>query len=100
MPDESFLVTINDTWQKAKICIIMIKDILMYMDRHYVPKQKLQSVEHLQTSQFKHQVILNPLLKQKLIQRFLSDIRSEREGYNIERMQLRSGIQMLVEVGL
>ena len=38
----------------------MIKDILMYMDRNYVPKLKLQSVEHLQISQFKNNVIINP----------------------------------------
>lgn len=37
----------------------MIKDILMYMDRNYVPKLKLQSVEHLQVRQFTNHVILN-----------------------------------------
>ena len=41
------------------MCIVMIKDILMYMDRNYVPKMKLQSMEQLQTSQFKNHVILN-----------------------------------------
>ena len=45
----------------------MIKDILMYMDRNYVPKIKLQSVEHLQMSQFKNHVLLNPAIKHKLI---------------------------------
>lgn len=52
----------------------------MYMDRNYVPKVKLQSVEHLQISQFKHQVILNSSIKQKLIQKIISEIKNERDG--------------------
>jgi len=99
-PDESLLTTFNDIWTREKLCIIMIKDILMYMDRHYVPKMKLQNVEHLQTSQFKNQVIMNQEIKQKLIRRILSDIRAERDGHSIERSQLRLSISMLVEVGL
>ena len=71
----------------------------MYMDRNYVPKLKLHSVEHLQVSQFKHHVILNPKIKQKLIYKLLSEIRKEREGGIVEITQLRAAIQMLVEVG-
>jgi cullin 3 len=48
--DEDLLKRVNEIWQQEKLCIIMIKDILMYMDRNYVPKLKLQSVEHLQVS--------------------------------------------------
>lgn len=62
----------------------MIKDILMYMDRNYVPKMKLQSVEHLQTSQFKHHVILNPVIKHKIISKLLSEIKTERDGGIVE----------------
>jgi len=57
--DEDLLKKMNDLWKQVKLCIIMIKDILMYMDRNYVPKMKLQSMDQLQTSQFKHYVILN-----------------------------------------
>lgn len=39
--DEDLLKKINETWKQVKLCIIMIKDILMYMDRNYVPKMKL-----------------------------------------------------------
>lgn len=52
----------------------MIKDILMYMDRNFVPKMKLPSMEQLQTSQFKNFVILNHQIKQKLIAKLLSEI--------------------------
>lgn len=45
--EDDLLRRINEIWQQEKLCIIMIKDILMYMDKNYVPKVKLQSVEHL-----------------------------------------------------
>lgn len=45
--EEDLLKRINEIWQQEKLYIIMIKDILMYMDRNYVPKVKQPSVEHL-----------------------------------------------------
>jgi hypothetical protein len=78
----------------------MIKDILMYMDRNYVPKLKLQSVESLQTSQFKHYIVLNQQIKAKLITRIIGEIKNERDGEIVDIPQLRSSIQMLVEVGM
>ncbi len=70
----------------------MIKDILMYMDRNYVPKMKLQSMEQLQTSQFKHHVILNQHIRTKLIQKLLSEIEIERNGGIVDVSQLRATI--------
>lgn len=57
--EDDLLRKVNEIWKNEKMCIVMIKDILMYMDRNYVPKMKLQSMEQLQTSQFKNHVILN-----------------------------------------
>ena len=52
--DDEFLKTLKRIWSAVKLCIIMIKDILLYMNKNFVPKLKLQTVEHMQTSQFKH----------------------------------------------
>jgi cullin 3 len=48
--EDVFLVELNKTWSDEKMCIIMIKDILLYMNKNYVPKTKLPPVEHMQTS--------------------------------------------------
>lgn len=45
--DEDLLKRMNDTYKQVRLCFIMIKDILMYMDRNFVPKMKLQSMEQL-----------------------------------------------------
>lgn len=70
----------------------------MYMDRNYVPKMKLPSMDQLQTSQFKHHVVLQPQIRNKLISMLLSQIDSERNGHMVEVSQLRQAIQMLVEL--
>ena len=51
-------------------------------------------------SQFKHHVILNPQIKQKLISKLISEIKKERDGGIVEITQLRQSIQMLVEIGI
>ena len=48
--DDEFLKVLNRVWSDVKLCIIMIKDILLYMNKNFVPKLKLQTVEHMQTS--------------------------------------------------
>jgi hypothetical protein len=49
-PDDEWLKSINKLWADQKLVIIMIKDILLYMNKNYVPKVKLKPVEHMQTS--------------------------------------------------
>ena len=44
-PDDLLLQKINRQWSDQKLCIIMIKDILLYMNKNYVPKEKLKPVE-------------------------------------------------------
>ena len=38
--DDEFLAVLKDRWEKHKLSSIMIRDILMYMDRTYVVAQK------------------------------------------------------------
>lgn len=45
--DEDFLKSLNKLWTDQKLCIIMIKDILLYMNKNYVPKVKLKPVEQM-----------------------------------------------------
>jgi cullin 3 len=79
-PDDEFLRALNCLWSDQKLCIIMIKDILLYMNKNYVPKVKLKPVEQMQYSQFKHHVVLHTAIKQKLVSKLISEIRSDRDG--------------------
>jgi hypothetical protein len=83
-----------------KYVIIMIKDILLYMDKNFVPKQKnYPSVEALQTNQFRIQVVQNPTIKKKLVNRLLSQIEKERNGEQVNGELIRKCVEMFIEVG-
>ena len=83
--DEQFLREFNRIWKEIKECIVMIRDILLYMNKNYVPKFNLPLVENMQYSQFKHHVILNPQIKQRLVTLLMQEIKAERDGEVIER---------------
>lgn len=40
VPEEELLKEITSVWALEKEVIIMIKDILLYMDKNFVPKMK------------------------------------------------------------
>ena len=83
--DEKFLSEFNRIWKEIKECIVMIRDILLYMNKNYVPKFNLPLVEDMQYSQFKHHVIQNQVIKDRLVGLLIKDIRLERDGEIIEK---------------
>lgn len=100
LPDDVIDEEITKVWDTEKYVIIMIKDILLYMDKNFVPKQKnLDSVENLQTKVFKSTVVQNTVIKKKLVTRLLLQIEKERRGEMIQRQFIRKCIDMFIEVG-
>lgn len=68
VPDEDLVKEITKVWDLEKYVIIMIKDILLYMDKNFVPKMKnYLNVEAMQTTQFKTHVVQNSYIKKKLV---------------------------------
>ena len=74
------------------MCIDMIRDILLYMNKNFVPKFNLQEVDYMQYSMFKHHVILNQTLKTRLVKLLIKEIRTERDGGIIDKTQIRAAI--------
>lgn len=54
----------------------------------------------MQTSQFKHHIVLHPQIKDRLVTKLIDEIRDERNGKVIEKMQIRSAVHLLLEVGI
>jgi len=101
IPDEDLVREINEIWELEKYVIIMIKDILLYMDKNFVPKMKnFLNVEAMQTNQFKTHVVQNSQIKKRLTHLLLAEIEKERNGEMVERQNIQKCIQMLIEVGL
>lgn len=96
--EDRFLKEFNLKWKETKMCIDMIRDILLYMNKNFVPKYNLPLVETMQYNLFKKNVILSPSLKSRLVNLLLQEIRTERDGGIIDKTQIGSAIQMLIEV--
>ena len=65
--------------------MIMIRDILMYMDRVYVINQKLEPVFNLGIILFRDHVVRYPSIRDHLRQTLLDMVAKERRGEIIEK---------------
>lgn len=97
--DELFLPELKDKWDKHKLSSIMIRDILMYMDRTYVVAQKKTPVYERGLQIFRDEVCRNARIKDRLLHMLLDLVQRERTGEMIERGLLKTITSMLVELG-
>lgn len=101
MPDEDLLQEITSVWHLEKNVIHKISDILLYMNKNFVPKMRnYPTVEAMQTNEFKKNVVMKDDIKRKLVKLLLSEIEKERNGDMVERLYLQKSIEMLIEVGM
>lgn len=56
--NHSFLPTLNQAWNDHQTSMVMIRDILMYMDRVYVQQNEVDNVYNLGLIIFRDQVSL------------------------------------------
>lgn len=96
--DEGFLTTLLTRWDRHRTAIGMIRDILMYMDRNYVPQQKKTPVYDLGVKIFGDEVFHQNSLER--IQRLIMQIiRKDRDGEIVaDRFLLKNLAQMMIEI--
>lgn len=96
--DEVFLRQLLAQWEKHRTSVSMVRDILMYMDRNYVPQYKKTPVFELGIKLFGHEVFHKNTLER--IQRLILDIiRKDREGFEVaDRFLLKSLCVMMIEI--
>ncbi|KAI9886364.1 MAG: hypothetical protein M1823_001818 [Watsoniomyces obsoletus] len=104
MTGEKFLMGIRRAWQDHHICMGMITDVLMYMDRVYCPDLRLPSIFTASMGLFRDYVLRSPLDPENpnsvtaesiLNTVILDQIHLERHGDIIDRSLIRSCIWML-----
>jgi len=97
--DGDFLPQLRKTWDKHRLSSIMIRDILMYMDRTYVVAQKKTPVFERGLQVFRDEVCRNPRIKDRLLRTLLELVERERCNETIERGLIKTVTGMLVELG-
>eukprot|EP01128_Nolandella_sp_AFSM9_P011645 TRINITY_DN848_c0_g1_i2.p1 TRINITY_DN848_c0_g1~~TRINITY_DN848_c0_g1_i2.p1 ORF type:complete len:657 (-),score=175.31 TRINITY_DN848_c0_g1_i2:466-2391(-) len=98
--DGRFLQVLNTAWADHTQSSLMIRDILMYMDRIYVVQKNVQSVYDLGLHLFYSNVAEHSKIQPRLIDTLLTSIRKERTGEMVNRGLLKNVTQMLVDLGI
>ena len=81
----NFLTTLNALWSDHRTAMVMIRDILMYMDRVYVTGQKLEPIYNLGLILFRDNVVRYAPIRDHLRQTLLDMVAKERRGEVIEK---------------
>eukprot|EP01133_Synstelium_polycarpum_P018802 gene18802-22488_t len=97
---DTFLTDLNICWSDHKMSMIMIRDILMYMDRTYVDQNKVPTVYEMGLLEFCENVVHAPSIKDRLLKSLLSMIQKERCGEMVDRILIKNITQMLIELGV
>ena len=96
---EGFLAELERRWQDHVKSMRMIRDILMYMDRIYVPPHGLKPVHDLGLALWRDHVVRNPGINARVRKAVLGAIEREREGERIDQTLVRAVTSMLMDVG-
>ncbi|XP_059060667.1 cullin-3 isoform X2 [Achroia grisella] len=98
--NNGFLQTLNNAWTDHQTSMVMIRDILMYMDRVYVQQNEVDNVYNLGLIIFRDQVVRYGSIRDHLRQTLLEMVARERRGEVVDRLAIRNACQMLMVLGI
>ncbi|KAL0336351.1 UNVERIFIED_CONTAM: Cullin-3B [Sesamum radiatum] len=95
----SFLEELNTKWNDHTKALQMIRDILMYMDRTFIPSTHKTAVHELGLNLWRDNVIHSSKIQPRLLNTLLDLILRERTGEVINRGLMRNIFKMLMDLG-
>jgi len=98
--NNNFLQTLNSAWSDHQTSMVMIRDILMYMDRVYVQQNNCENVYNLGLILFRDKVVRYGCIGKHLRDTLLDMIMRERRGEVIDRLAVKNACQMLMLLGI
>ncbi|KAF4525029.1 hypothetical protein B566_EDAN016006 [Ephemera danica] len=98
--NNNFLSTLNAAWNDHQTSMVMIRDILMYMDRVYVQQNDVDNVYNLGLSIFRDQVVRYSVIGDSLRATLLELVARERRGEVVDRIAIRNACSMLMILGI
>lgn len=94
-----FLEELNRQWADHNKALQMIRDILMYMDRTFVPSSHKTPVHELGLNLWRDNIIHSSKIQTRLVGTLLELIQKERTGEVINRGLMRNITKMLMDLG-
>jgi len=96
----NFLQVLNQAWNDHQTSMVMIRDILMYMDRVYVQQNNVDNVYNLGLIIFRDQVVRYGGIRDHLRDTLLDMVMRERRGEVVDRLAIKNACQMLMILGI
>ncbi|KAJ2485741.1 hypothetical protein EV174_001529 [Coemansia sp. RSA 2320] len=99
--NETFLASVRLLWSEHVTAMLMIKDVLMYVDNVYVKAAQLAPIYEMGMCAFRDTVLFAPSgsgLSTPIAKAFLRQISAERGGEDVDRSTLQGISNMLVEL--
>lgn len=96
----NFLQTLNQAWNDHQTSMVMIRDILMYMDRVYVQQNSVDNVYNLGLIIFRDQVVRYGCIRDHLRDTLLDMVMRERRGEVVDKLAIKNACQMLIVLGI
>ncbi|KAK9732144.1 Cullin family [Popillia japonica] len=96
----NFLLVLNQSWTDHQTSMVMIRDILMYMDRVYVQQNEVDNVYNLGLIIFRDQVVRYGCIRDHLRVTLLDMVMRERRGEKVDRISIKNACQMLMVLGI
>ncbi|XP_062191598.1 cullin-3B-like [Phragmites australis] len=94
-----FLEELQRKWGDHNKALAMIRDVLMYMDRSFIPTNKKTPVFDLGLELWRDTIVRSPMIQGRLLDTLLELIHRERMGEVINRSLMRSTTKMLMDLG-
>uniref|UniRef100_A0A0D9X4U3 Cullin family profile domain-containing protein n=1 Tax=Leersia perrieri TaxID=77586 RepID=A0A0D9X4U3_9ORYZ len=94
-----FLEELQRKWDDHNKALQMIRDILMYMDRCFIPNNNKTPVFDLGLDLWRDNIVQSPKVHGRLIDTLIDLIHRERTGEVINRSLMRSTTKMLTDLG-
>lgn len=98
--NNNFLATLNQVWSDHKTSMVMIRDILMYMDRVYVQQNNVDNVFNLGLILFRDKVVRYGYIRDFLLDTLLGMVMRERRGEVVDKLAIKNACNMLMVVGV
>lgn len=98
--NNQFLQVLNQVWSDHQTSMMMIRDILMYMDRIYLQHCNVDNVYNVGLNLFRDHVINYNHIRDHLRHTLLTQVALERRGEIIEAHWIKNVCQMLVQLGI
>jgi cullin 3 len=99
-PDDAMLARLNEAWSMHTRDMTMVRDILMYMDKSYVPPARKLLSYDAGTLAFRETVTRDPAIRARMLRLVLGSVAAARGGAALNAPLLRGIVGMLVSLGI